>query len=58
MQEEISMDDRDIVKSYMESVKQLEFNLRNQPVRVNIMKYMMAERPGGMDLVYKYQLSQ
>lgn len=58
MQEEISMDDRDIVKSYMESVKQLEFNLRNQAVRVNIMKYMMVERPGGMDLVYKYQLSQ
>lgn len=58
MQEEISMDDRESIKSYMESVKQLEFNLRNQAVRVNILKYMMAERPGGVDLIYKYQLSQ
>lgn len=57
MQEEISMDDRDSIKSYMESVKQLEFNLRNQAVRVNILKSTMAERPGGVDLIYKYQLS-
>lgn len=57
MQEEVSAENLERVKSYMESVSQLEFELRNQAVKVNILKTTISERPGGMDLIYKYQLT-
>ena len=58
VKEEIDMDHFDEVKSYMESVKELNVPFEGLEVKVNILKAGVREKNGKGTLIYRYQLDK